>query len=70
MSEFDRDRLAGYRECRLSFCYTSRSTDLIQTPSARIWNQFIAETHTERHAGCQSPLRNNSSDKKTNILSS
>ncbi|GFU78284.1 hypothetical protein TNCV_5008611 [Trichonephila clavipes] len=52
VSEFDRDRIAAYRECELSlFLDIPRGTDRNPTTVIRIWNQWFAEGHTGWHAG-------------------
>lgn len=55
MSEFDRGTILTYQERGLTFrditIYTVRNRMIIK----RIWNQWIAEGHTELHARLQIP---------------
>lgn len=59
VSEFDRGRIVAYRECGLSFRDIARRTGRHPTTVMRIWNQWVAEGHTERHAGSQRPPMTN-----------
>ena len=56
VSEFDSVRIVAYRMCGLSFRDIAHRTGRQPTTVMGIWNQWVAEVHTERYVGSQRPL--------------
>ena len=59
VSEFDSGRIVAYRECGLSFRDIATRIGRNPTTVMRIWNRWVQEGHTERHAGSQRPPATN-----------
>lgn len=59
MLEFGRVKIVAYRQCGLSLRDITRCTSRISTNDMRIWNQLVAEDHTEQHALSQRPPMTN-----------
>ena len=59
VSEFERGRIIVYQKCGLSFFEINCLTGWHPSTVMRIWNQWVAEGHTEWYAGSQSPPMTN-----------
>lgn len=55
VSEFDRGRIIAYRDCGLSYRDIAARVGRDPMTSKRIWDRWVQEGNTERHAGSQRP---------------
>lgn len=60
VSDFDRGRIIAYRDCGLSYRNIAARVGRDPMTVSRIWNRWVQDNHTERHAGSQRPPITNS----------